>query len=105
MFDPAAMQPPSDEEIQRMGALIEDFKKKGHLIETGGVMNGALELKFTRKNGRDTITDGPFAEAKEVVGGFALLEVSDREEALKLTREFMDLVGDGSCILHEVTSP
>jgi hypothetical protein len=86
-----------------MGALIEDLRKKGNLIETGGAMDGMLELKYERKNGKTTVTDGPFAEAKEVVGGFALLEVADRDEALELTRQFLDVAGDGTCYLHEVS--
>ncbi len=62
-------------------------------------------MKIARKAGGYTITDGPFTEAKEVVGGFALLEVSGRDEAIALTRRFLDLVGDATCHLHEVTAP
>jgi hypothetical protein len=87
-----------------MGELIAELKSKGVLIDTGGAMDGSLELRYARKNGKDTVTDGPFTEAKEVVGGFALFEVTDREHALALTRRFLDVAGDGTCELHEVTS-
>ncbi len=103
MIDPASFKPPTDEEIERMGGLIDELRKKGNLIETGGAMDGMLELKYERKNGKTTVTDGPFAEAKEVVGGFALLEVSGREEALELTRRFLEATGEGTCYLHEVS--
>lgn len=103
-FDPSAKQPPTPEQMQQMGALIAELKSSGVLIDTGGAMDGSLELRYTRKNGKDTVTDGPFAEAKEVVGGFALFEVANRDEALAFTRRFLDVAGDGTCELHEVTS-
>jgi hypothetical protein len=102
--DPATMRQPGPEEFERMAGLIEEMRGEGVLIDTGGSMPNSLELRYSRKNGKDTVTDGPFAEAKEVVGGFALLEVANREEALAWTRRFLDLVGDATCELHEVSS-
>ncbi len=104
-MDPTAIQTPSPGEMERMGNLIEEMKRNGALIDTGGAMPGSLEMTVARKNGSYSITDGPFAEAKEVIGGFALLEVSGREEAIAFTRQFLDLVGDATCHLHEVTPP
>lgn len=102
--DAAAMKQPTQVDYERMGALIDEMKSQGILIDTGGAMPQSLELRYTRKNGKDTVVDGPFAEAKEVVGGFALMEVADRDEALLWTRRFLDLVGDATCELHEVSS-
>ena len=85
-----------------MNALADELKAKGAIIETGGHTPGTLELKVSRKNGGTTITDGPFTESKEVVGGFAVLDVKDREEAIALTNRFLDVAGDGTCVLHEV---
>jgi hypothetical protein len=87
-----------------MTSFIDELRAKGSLVDTGGALDGSLELRMMRRNGRDTIVDGPFAESKEVVGGYALFEVTDRDEAIELTRRFLDLVGDGTCELHEVTS-
>jgi hypothetical protein len=101
-LDPASIKQPSQEDIQKMDVLIEEWRAKGWLIDTGGVWPGSLEFRMTRKNGKDTITDGPFTESKEVVGGFALLEVADRDEAIALTRRFFDIAGDATCELHEV---
>lgn len=101
--DPSTISgPPSQEAMERMGQLIEEMKAKGVLIETGGRMPGSFEAVVTRKNGETTVTDGPFAESKEVVGGFGLLEVKDRDDAIAWTNRFLDLVGNGKCILHEV---
>jgi hypothetical protein len=102
-FDPQAKQPPTQADMEKMGALIGEMQRNGILIDTGGAMPGALELRYARKNGKDTVTDGPFTEAKEVVGGFALMEVPDREKAIEWTRRFLDVAGDGTCELHEVS--
>ena len=105
MIDPSlTAEPPSQEAIARMDELIAEFKSEGVLIETGGRWPGMLQLKVARKDGTTTVTDGPFTESKEVVGGFALLNVKDREQAIALTNRFLDLVGVGNatCFLHEV---
>ena len=102
--DPASMREPTQEDYQKMGALIEEMQSKGVLIDTGGGIPSGLQVRVSRKGGKDTVTDGPFAEAKEVVGGFGLLNVADREEAVMWTRRFLDLVGDATCVLHEVSS-
>lgn len=104
IHDPAAMRQPTQQDFENMGRLIEEMKGKGILVDTGGVMPNSLELRYSRKNGKDTVTDGPFTESKELIGGFALMEVADREEALLWTRRFLDLVGDATCELHEVSS-
>lgn len=96
---------PGAHDIEVMSELLADLRSKGALIETGGRLPGMLELIIARKNGKTTVTDGPFTEAKEVVGGFALLDVKDREEAIALTKRFMDLAGDVTCHLHEVDLP
>jgi hypothetical protein len=49
-----------------------------------------------------TVTDGTFAESKEVVGGFALLEASSKEHAIQLTKEFLDVAGDGECEIRQL---
>lgn len=98
------MRHPTQEDFETMGAFISEMKAKGVLIDTGGALPGSLECRVARKNGKDTVTDGPFAESKEVVGGFALMEVADREEAILWTHRFLDLVGDATCEMHEVSS-
>ena len=88
---------------ERMGRLIEEMRAKGALVDTGGRDTDMLELSIARKNGKTTVTDGPFAESKEVVGGFAVLEVNDRDDAIAWTNRFLDVLGSGKCYLHEVS--
>jgi hypothetical protein len=66
--------PPTPEYIMRMGKLIDEMTKAGTLIATEGCLPSALGARVRRSSGRVTVTDGPFVETKEVVGGFAILE-------------------------------
>jgi hypothetical protein len=93
---------PSQEEMERTGALISELVSDGSLVDAGGTWPGLLEMQITRRAGDYSIVDGPFSEAKEVVGGYVLFEVPDREAAIALTRRFLDVSGDGTCHLHEI---
>lgn len=104
MLNPATIKPPTPEEYARMDELINEMRSKGVLIETGGAVPGSFAARVSRKDGRDTVTDGPFAEAKEVIGGYALVEVANGEEAIAWTHRLLDLVGDAACELREVIS-
>ena len=81
---PANAGDPSQEEMERMGAYITELRGRGVLIDTGGRDNDMFEKIVSRRDGKTTATDGPFTEAKEVVGGYALMDVRDVEEATAL---------------------
>jgi hypothetical protein len=86
-----------------MGKLIEDMTKAGVLLATGGLDPSGIHIKSS--GGEITVTDGPFAEAKEAVVGFALIEVRSREEAIEASRRFWEVVGDGEGEIREVFGP
>ncbi len=94
--------PPGEEEIAEMGKLIEEFSKTGQLVATEGCLPTALGARVRRAGGDYTVKDGPFTEAKEVVGGFAILEAASREEAVELAKRFMDVAGDGQCEIRQL---
>jgi len=96
------MTPPRPETFAKMDQLIKHWRSKGILIQTGGRMPEMLEMIIARKGGKSAITDGPFTESKEMVGGFALYNVKDRAEVTELTNQFLDLVGGGTVELYEV---
>jgi len=77
--------PPSSDEMAKMGALIDEAMKAGWLISTEGCLPSALGARVSRSKGKVTVTDGPFTEAKEVVGGFAILEADSKEHAVHPT--------------------
>ena len=94
--------PPTPEHMAAMGELIEKFSKSGHLISTEGCLPSALGVRVRKERGKVTVTDGPFTEAKEIVGGFALLEAKSKEEAIALTKEFLAVAGEGECEVRQL---
>jgi hypothetical protein len=100
--DPFTAEPRCEDMYVKMGALIQEMTASGQMIDTGGVAPTGVSMRIRRDNGKVTVTDGPFTESKEVVGGFALLNVKSKEEAIACTQRFLDLVGSGTCQLHEL---
>jgi hypothetical protein len=94
--------PPSQEEMAKMGKLVEEGMKAGWLLATEGCLPTALGARVRNSNGNVTVTDGPFAEAKEVVGGFAILRANTKAEAIQLARDFLQVVGEGECELRQI---
>ena len=94
--------PPTQEEMVRMGRLIEEGFKAGWLVATEGCLPSALGAKVRRSGNNVTVKDGPFTEAKELVGGFAILQVNSKQEAVELTRKFLEVAGDGECELRQL---
>ena len=94
--------PPTAEYMARMGKLIDEMTKAGTLIATEGCLPSALGARVRRSNGKMSVTDGPFVETKEVVGGFAILEARSKEEAIEMARTFLDVAGDGECEIRQI---
>ena len=86
-----------------MGKLIEESMKAGWLIATEGVHFGTTGVRVHKSSGGNfTVIDGPFAETKEVLGGYALLKAASKEEVVELTRRFLDVVGQGTCEIYQL---
>ena len=94
--------PPTQEEIVRMGKLVEDGMKAGFLLAVEGCMPSGTGARVRLSNGKLTVTDGPFTESKEVIGGLAILQASSKEEAIELVKEFINVAGDGECELRQI---
>jgi hypothetical protein len=94
--------PPTPEEMARMGKLIEEGMKSGFLVATEGCLPTALGARVRLSDGKTTVTDGPFSEAKEVVGGMAILQANSKAEAIELVRQFLQVAGDGECELRQL---
>jgi hypothetical protein len=95
---------PTEEEKIVMGRFIEEGMKRGILLATEGCMPTAHGARVRLSGGKLTTKDGPFAEPKEVIGGFALLQAASKEEALAYAREFLNVVGEGECELRQLYS-
>ena len=94
--------PPTQEEMAAMGQLIEEMMKEGTLISTEGCLPSALGARVRRSASKVTVTDGPFVETKELIGGFAILEAKSKEHAIELTRRFLAVAGDGVTELRQL---
>ncbi len=94
--------PPSAQEIEAMGKLIEEGMKAGWLVATEGCMPSALGARVRRSSGKMSVTDGPFTESKELVGGFAILKANSKAEAIQLAKDFLKIAGDGECELRQI---
>jgi hypothetical protein len=83
--------PPPSALMAAIGQLGAEAAKDGTLVLMGGLYQSAKGAKVRLEGGKITVTDGPFTESKEVIGGFAMHEVKSYEEAVALTVKFMEL--------------
>jgi hypothetical protein len=94
--------------MQAMDGFIETSLKNGSLVETGGLAAASAGVRIRQSHGRLSVTDGPFAETKEVIAGYAILEAPSREAAVEIMRAFMQLhethwpEWEGECELREM---
>ncbi|HEY2795597.1 MAG TPA: YciI family protein [Micromonosporaceae bacterium] len=86
-----------------MGRFIEELTRAGVMLATGGL--GSDGTHFSAADGRVAVTDGPYAEAKETIVSFALIEVRSKEEAIELARRFWAVVGSGEGDMRQVYGP
>ncbi|HXY34146.1 MAG TPA: YciI family protein [Planctomycetaceae bacterium] len=85
---------PTEAEMASMHKFIVEGMKAGWLIECEGVTFGTTGVRVHRAaDGKVTVSDGPFAETKEVLGGYALLNAASKDEAVEYTRRFFDHIG------------
>ena len=94
--------PPTQEEMDKMGKLIEDGFKTGYLLAAEGCMPSATGARVRRSSDKLTVTDGPFTESKEVIGGLAILQANSKQEAIELVKQFLRVAGDGECELRQL---
>ncbi|HEX3926805.1 MAG TPA: YciI family protein [Gemmatimonadales bacterium] len=86
--------PPPQALMDAMGPFIQQSLADGSLVSTGGLASSGKGARIRSALGKVTVTDGPFAEAKEVIGGYAIIEAATREQAIESTVRFMQLHAD-----------
>jgi hypothetical protein len=94
--------PPSKELIEEMGKLMEETAKTGVLLAAEGVHASSKGARLQYSKGKFTVTDGPFAEAKELIAGFAILQVNSKQEAVEWAKRFAKVVGDVEIEIRQV---
>ena len=108
-IDETTGQAPSEQLMADMGQLIEELTATGQLVSTAGLRPTAEGVRVRlHRGGRLSVTDGPFTETKEVIGGYAILEAPSKAEAVELTRRFLKVHGsdwDVECEVRQLDGP
>jgi len=94
--------PPSPELMARMGKFIEEVMKAGVLVATDGLYPSSKAVRVQVSGGKSHVTDGPFAETKELIASYALFEVKSRDEAVEWTTRFLKVLGEGECTIYQI---
>ena len=77
--------------MEAMGRFVQQSLKDGTLVDTGGLLPSKDGARVRLAKGKITVTDGPFTETKEVIGGWAILKADSKAEAIRIATEFMEL--------------
>jgi len=99
------MAPPRPELMAEMDAFVEEATKAGVIVATGGIAPTSMGVKISLSDGKYSVVDGPFTEAKELIGGWCLMECRDRDEAVEWSKRFLGVLGDGEVRVRPVFGP
>ena len=94
--------PPSCRYLEEMNRFIEEGFRSGKLLETNGLQPRSKGARIQMDKGQITVMDGPFAEAKEVIAGYALVQTGSREEAIEIAKRFLAVAGDGETEVRQL---
>ena len=95
-------QPPTQEEMARMGKLVQEAMQAGWLLSTEGCLPSSAGARVRLSGGNFTVTDGPFAETRELVGGFAIIKAASKQEAIERTKYFLQSAGGGDVEVRQL---
>ena len=102
-YNPEAAAPPTPELMAEMGKFIGEAMQAGALVATGALQPKGTRLRLS--DGKFTVTDGPFIELKELLGGWAVIRAKSLEEAIEWCKRFRKIVGDGESEIVQVFGP
>jgi hypothetical protein len=97
--------PPTAQQMMAIGAFTQRHVDSGVVLMTGGLVRPSRGIHLVCEGGKVSVTDGPFAETKELIDGYVLVEVPSRDEAIRLASEFMQIAGDGKGEILQVYDP
>ena len=101
--NPQASTVPSPELMAEIGKFMEEAVKAGVLVTTGGLPPTGTRVRLS--SGKLTVTNGPFIEAKELIAGFAVIQVKSKEEAIEWAKGFRKIIGEGESEIVQVFGP
>lgn len=94
--------PPTTKETEDMGRLIGEMAAAGILIATDGLLDSTTGTRVRIDNGKFTVTDGPFTETKELIAGYAMVQLDSKAEAIAWAKKFLELVGEGESEIRQM---
>ncbi len=94
--------PPTADEMANMGQFMDEMVKAGKLIATEGLLPSAKGMRIRKVGQQVTVTNGPFNDSAEVISAYAILEASSKQEVIELTKQFLQVAGDGECEIREL---
>jgi hypothetical protein len=97
--------PPSQETMARIAKFTQESINKGVVLMTGGLVRPTHGIRVECEGGKTRVLDGPFAETKELIDGFALIQAESREEAIRIAGDFMAIAGDGHGEILQLFDP
>ncbi len=97
--------PMDPQKMMALGKMCEDLTKAGIVITSAGLQPSSRGSRVRNARGQITVTDGPFAEAKELIGGINLIQVGSKEEAIELAKRFLSIAGEGETEIRQVFEP
>jgi hypothetical protein len=100
--DSEAGIPPTQQHMAAMGKLIGELVQSGVLLATDGLMASSKGARVKQSDGKVVVTDGPFTETKELIGGFAIFQLQSKAEAIELTKRFLQTAGDGDVEIRQM---
>ena len=100
-----ACTPPTPEMMAQMGSLIQRKLAEGKLLSTEGCAATSKGALVSLTKGKLGVTDGPFSEAKEIIGGFAMFQLKSKQDAIAEAREFLEIAGDGTVEIRLIHDP
>jgi hypothetical protein len=100
---PEAAIPPSPELMEAMGKFIGEAVQAGVIVTTGTLQRTGARVRLS--GGKFTVTDGPFIELKELLGGWAVLQVNSLDEAVEWCKRFLTIAGGGESEIVQILGP
>jgi hypothetical protein len=98
-------EPPPPELYEEMGKFVQEATSAGIVVATGGISPTSEGVIISLKDGDFSVVDGPFAEAKEIVGGWCLMECRDLAEATEWSKRFLSVLGEGEVRVRPTSGP
>jgi hypothetical protein len=94
---------PTGKKKDDMDKFVADAIQRGELLMGGGFLSIVKDGAVVRRtNGKSSVIDGPYAESKELLGGFAMLQYPSREAAIDGAKRFLEVAGDGECVTYQI---